>query len=277
MALTLGYIDYLNCVPFFHYLKESGFSGDIIRGVPSHLNKLLREGTIDACPSSSFEYGLNWADYVLLPNLSISSVGPVGSVLLFSPIPPEELSGIPIALTGESATSVNLLRILLPEFYDTAPVEDYLPETSVETVIQEGKPALLIGDRALRQAKQAPEGTLFDLGELWTRHTGLPFVFALWMVRKDSVEKKAGNVHQLIHQLYNSLDKAWKTIDSMAHAASSRPSFLAAREIKSYWELMSFELGEAHQEGLSLYFRLCVKHGLLKQEPLLNFIPMAGD
>jgi len=51
--------------------------------------------------------------YLILPDLSISSVGPVASVLLFSRVPVEELDGREILLSAESATSVNLLRILL--------------------------------------------------------------------------------------------------------------------------------------------------------------------
>jgi len=116
MTLNVGHIAYLNCVPFFHYLREVGFEGNIVKGVPAQLNAMLAEGKLDLSPSSSFEYGLHWQQYVLLPGLSISSRGPVQSVLLFSPCAIEDLEGRQVALTGESATSVNLLKILLKEF-----------------------------------------------------------------------------------------------------------------------------------------------------------------
>lgn len=93
MNLSVGHITYANCAPFFHYLDSSGFSGRIVPGVPSHLNRLLAEGEIDISPSSSFEYARGWRQYLLLPGQSISSRGPVQSVLLFSSRPLEELAG----------------------------------------------------------------------------------------------------------------------------------------------------------------------------------------
>ncbi|MCW8892284.1 MAG: futalosine synthase, partial [Deltaproteobacteria bacterium] len=101
--LTLGYIPYLNCVPFFRCLKDNGFKGEFVSGVPSELNQMLQAAELDVSPSSSFEYARNWRDYFVLPNHSISSVGPVRSVLLFSPFELAELKGQQIAITGESA------------------------------------------------------------------------------------------------------------------------------------------------------------------------------
>ena len=89
--LTLGYISYLNCVPFFQYLRDQGYGGRLVPGVPSSLNRMLQLGELDASPSSSFEYALHAEKYCLLPDFSISSTGPVNSVLLFSSEPPEML------------------------------------------------------------------------------------------------------------------------------------------------------------------------------------------
>ena len=85
MTLRIGRIAYLNVAPYFHYLQQEGFAGEIVSGVPSALNTMLADGAIDACPSSSYEYGLHADEYYLLPDNSISSVGPVHSVLLFTP------------------------------------------------------------------------------------------------------------------------------------------------------------------------------------------------
>ena len=95
--LRLGFIPYLNCVPCFHYLKENGFHGELVGGVPAELNLLLQQGQLDVSPSSSFEYARNWQDYLLLPGHSISSIGRVKSVLFFSPVEISELSGEKIA------------------------------------------------------------------------------------------------------------------------------------------------------------------------------------
>ena len=102
-GLTLGHIPYLNCVPFFHFLKQEGFQGELVSGVPAELNRMLQTGQLDVSPSSSFEYARNYQDYLLLPGHSISSFGKVQSVLLFSPVELAELDGQQIAITGESA------------------------------------------------------------------------------------------------------------------------------------------------------------------------------
>ncbi|MEJ2202381.1 MAG: menaquinone biosynthesis protein, partial [Desulfuromonadaceae bacterium] len=138
MTLALGHISYINCVPFFHYLPQCGFTGRIVSGVPSYLNGLLAEGQVDVSPSSSFEYARNWRNYLLLPDLSISSCGAVQSVLLLSNQPIDELEGASIALTGDSATSITLLKVLLREFYGFRRCRYRVPETRVEEVIAGG-------------------------------------------------------------------------------------------------------------------------------------------
>jgi len=109
--LRIGRITYANCSPIFHELQKQAPAEDyqFIGGVPSHLNAMLAAGEIDVCPSSSIQYALHPERYLILPDLSISSDGSVGSVLLFSRIPIEELDGQTILLSSESATSVNLL------------------------------------------------------------------------------------------------------------------------------------------------------------------------
>ena len=83
--LKIGQIDYANCTPLFHVLREqfpcSGY--EFVAGVPAELNRLLLSGEIDVCPSSSIEYAYHPELYTILPQLSISSIGAVASVLLW--------------------------------------------------------------------------------------------------------------------------------------------------------------------------------------------------
>src|SRR5512135_2097525 len=89
---------------------------EFVEGVPSFLNKEIREGRIDVSPSSSIEYLRNADRYDLIEGHSISSIGPVGSVFLFSRRPIEELAGATVATSSQSETSVALLRIILKKF-----------------------------------------------------------------------------------------------------------------------------------------------------------------
>lgn len=273
MKLRIGRIAYLNVAPYFHYLREEGFSGEIVAGVPSALNAMLADGTIDACPSSSYEYGLHADDYFLLPDHSISSLGPVHSVLLFTPGPLSVLPGTEVAITGESATSINLLKILLKEFCDINEVSFTVPSGEVEQLLKEGQSALLIGDRALAAAKGCPPGfQITDLGALWYHFTGLPFVFALWIVRRKTVAEFPDELRELSAQLQRSRQKAFGHMPEMAKQLSEETIF-SAKQLGEYWRGISYYLDQGHIEGLRLYFTLCHKHGLLEKVPEFHFLP----
>ena len=271
-GLVLGCIPYLNCVPFFACLEDNGFQGHFVAGVPSALNRLLQEGGIDASPSSSFEYARHWRDYLLLPGHSIASVGEVRSVMFFSPVELNELEGQQIAITGDSATSINLLRIILREFYSLKNVTDVVPGEPIETLIARKNPALLIGDRALRMALKPPEGIkVFDLGQLWFQHTGLPFVFALWMIRKASFNQHADQLVTLGQQLLQSREQVLADPQNFV-AAAVESSGINAEVIIDYWKTIDYRLDDEHKKGLKLFFQLCQKYNFLEDEPELNFL-----
>lgn len=271
MALRVGHIAYANCVPFFHYLRQAGFQGEIRSGVPAELNGLLAAGEIDLSPSSSFEYGRNFRDYLLLPGHSISSCGPVQSVLLFSPLPLDALGTTPIDLTDESATSINLLKVLLAEYLKVDPRCCRPASQPAEEIAAQGGSVLMIGDRALRSAAQLQGKTrIYDLGELWWRFTALPFVFALWIVRAATAAREGAALRELQQQLASSRQLAFADLFRLAAETPER-RWMGEAALVDYWRIMSYDLTAQHQAGLQLYFRLCVKHGLLKEEPLLRF------
>jgi chorismate dehydratase len=272
MPLKVGRITYLNCPPYFHFLQEMGFDGDIYPGVPAELNRQLASGQIDVCPSSSFEYALHSEDYCLLPGLSISSIGPVQSVLWFAPQDASRLEGREVFLTGESATSVNLLRVVLQEFCKVDDIAYRVPERPVEELLGEGHSALLIGDRALCAARELKRDDMqiVDLGSIWYQYTGLPFVFALWIARREAVRAMPEEMRDLNAQLQAARFMAFDHIDEMA-AELSPGTCLTAAELKTYWQAMSYDLTDGHLEGLKLFFTLCTKYGLLKTVPEFHF------
>jgi len=118
--LRIGKIPYANLFPIFYMIeKESDLSGyEFIEGAPSELNKKIREGLIDISPSSSIEYLRHPDKYTLIENHSISSKGPVGSILLFSKQPIETLDGLSILTSSQSETSVALIQIVMKKFYE---------------------------------------------------------------------------------------------------------------------------------------------------------------
>ncbi len=270
-SLKVGRISYVNTVPCFHHLNQTGFAGEIITGVPADLNHMLAAGELDLSPSSSFEYALHWRDYLLLPGHSISSCGPVQSVLLFSRLPLEAVAEKEIFLTGESATSVNLMKVLLREFMGAGAMDCRVPETPVEELLADGASALLIGDRALRMARTLPEEMrVYDLGALWQRFTGLPFVFGLWIVRRSTYLARRGEVLAFRRQLDQALHLAFADLEPLAVSAA-QGSPLSPAELVAYWQTVSYQLTPAHLDGLRKFFALCCRHGLLPEEPQLCF------
>src|SRR5205814_620023 len=100
--------------------------------------------------------------------LCVASEGAVDSIQLVTRVPLERVRAV--AVTPESATSVALTKVLLPEA-EQAPLDAYEKG--------EAEAKLLIGDAALRSAFEDPTPH-HDLGRLWLERTGLPMVFAVW-------------------------------------------------------------------------------------------------
>ena len=240
--------------------------------MPADLNRLLASGKIDICPSSSIEYARNPNDYLLLPGHSISSIGPVESVLLFSPLPLSALNGVPIAISGESATSVALLQVLLKEFMRLDDVICHVPDVPVEDLIARGEPALLIGDRALKMSGQGqPAENIIDLGALWHHFTNLPFVFALWIVRRDVALQKGADVTRFVEQLDASRAKAFLALEEVVQN-SAEVTWMGEERLLHYLTSVSYDLDPLHIEGLTCFYTLLEKHGLIETAPEVEFI-----
>ncbi|HEX5688935.1 MAG TPA: menaquinone biosynthesis protein, partial [Roseiflexaceae bacterium] len=169
--LTLGTIDYLNTQPVERGVSVHLPDIEIIRGVPTAINRALLEGRVAAGPISAYEFARHTDDLLLIPDLSIATLGAVNSVLLFSwHADPRELDGLPVALTDHSATSINLLRVLCERHYDIAP-EWRTMSQDLDAMLGACAGALVIGDRALvegvvrRHVGRRGLPYLFDLGD----------------------------------------------------------------------------------------------------------------
>lgn len=268
--LRIGQIEYANCTPIYHVLREHFPCSEyeFVCGVPTELNRLLKLGEIDVCPSSSIEYALYHDKYRILPHLSISSDGPVASVLLFSRIPIEDLDGKSILLSSESATSVNLLKILMAQRYNcccryavtTLPFQDALVDSSA---------LLLIGDAALRAALTDSGLLVYDLGALWRDWTCLPFVFALWLCRRDIADSpdmveltsRLIKARILLPMYYPEIaEKALETI------------WMGHDRLLKYWrDNILYDLDNRKISGLNTFFKKCSELKLIESLPDLDF------
>jgi len=256
MKLKIGEISYANMYPVFETLRGRFDCSEyeFVPGVPSDLNIRLREGDIHVSPSSSVEYLKNKELYRLIDGHSISSYGAVQSILLFSREPLERLEGKRIAVTSESDTSALLLRVILERFRGIRPVYARrrvdLPDSDDSSAA-----SLLIGDAALRAAVTEIDWKRYDLGALWTKETGLPFVWALWIHRKDLGAELESLVRALADQIRQT---GYLMKFDLAALARSAPQaeWLGERRLVDYWENLSYELAARHMEALDLFAKL---------------------
>jgi chorismate dehydratase len=237
----VGSVPYLNAVPLTRGLEEQ-----IIFVTPSKLAEMLQRDELDAALVSVTEVLFN-DRYDVLDGIAVASLGEVKSVLLAHRKPIDEAREV--YCDTASLTSVNLLRVLLaergqrPEFkplasYDFAALPDC---------------ALLIGDRALDFLRGPHEHQVWDLGAAWYELTRLPFVYAVWALRRG-VENS-----QLRRQLREAKSFGLETLD---YIISSRNEYdYEFRKDYLGWHI-HFHLGADERSGLNCFIGLLRKHGM---------------
>lgn len=195
----IGMVNYINVAPIYEIWKERSFPThwQVIEEQPSRLNVLLAEEGIDMGFVSSYAYAARPERYQILADLSISATGPVGSVFLFSELPPELLDGQRVLLTRQSDTSIRLVKIILEEFYRVRPRYTVGDAYNEQTKEGAANAVLAIGDDALRLNAEQRYPVQLDLGEIWFKTTGLPFVFSVCAVREAFLADQAEEARQV--------------------------------------------------------------------------------
>jgi chorismate dehydratase len=266
--LRLGDITYSNCFPVHARLIDQPDASDprIVTGTPSLLNRLLREGEIDVAPCSSIEYALHADRYQILPDLQIGSRGPVQSILFLSRLNPGNLDGRTVALPTASATSVVLLKILLHLRWGSVPNYTWFDQASENPFLFGADAALFIGDVALRPGLHDRVPYRLDLGEVWAKATGLPFVFALWQASGGA----PGQLRQLHSILVESREYATTHRADLA-IRYSKHFGLAPRLLTQYWSDLDYQLDNSAVEGLRSFYRLAAEIGEIAAAPELRW------
>jgi len=274
MMIRIGEIAYANSAPIFAALRRMGLADtyEFIPGEPAELNRMLYAGEIDLAPCSSFEYGLHPANYFLIPDLSISSDHEVESVLLISRLPIEDLHGKMILLSPASASSNALIRILLEKRYQAGCAYRF-PEEGPHRSGFEANARIMIGNPALKVylgKNRSRPGYVYDLSLLWRDFTGLPFVFALWIIRREAVLREKEEIARLVQSLYRARGFAESHFHEMA-GEFEKALEIPAEDLVRYWESISFDLNEEKIKSLKSYFDYAEELGLIPKSPPLVF------
>lgn len=272
--LRMGRISYLNVLPIYHPI-EAGIlphEYELVSGPPALLNQMMARGELQLSSCSCLEYGRHPDDYYLVRDLAIGSMGPVMSVLLLSSLPLRELDGKTILISGESHTSVALLRLLLAERYQ---IRANLEVGGVSAAMADGRMPtafLAIGDEALRLRNHPDYPWKVDLAEAWRGWTGLPFIFGLWVLSRRAVEEGLfrSDPGELLRRGRDwGLANLDVILDLTAHGCP-----LGRNELRVYYrDGLVYTLGKREQEGLTLFYAKVLEAGIIDSMPELRFYP----
>lgn len=246
--IRLGRISYVNMAPLFFGLDAEV---DEVSGVPTDLNRRLVDGEIDLAPISSIAYARHADTLRILPRVAVSSEGAVDSIQLVSPVPLPRVRSV--AVTPESATSVVLTRILLPE-------AEHVP------LGEEADATLLIGDAALKSMFEDPTPH-YDLGRLWLERTGLPMVYAVFAC-PDPPPAGIVDVEEALLEAHRQNRAAPELLAREASRRYGYPAGFLAR----YFEKLRYGFGPRERAGLITFLELARDAGELGRVPELRFV-----
>lgn len=232
----IGFMPYLNSAVFYSRLEGDWF--ELVELPPRNMADAMRKGELDAGPLPIAEI-LRMRGSVVEGSLGVAVDGNSRSVYLFSDVPAEELAGQNVSVTGETATSVQLLRILFADHWAVENVELLGPD-------QECAAKLLIGDAALKAVHGGQQRRFtYDLSYEWKQLTGLPFVFARWVARGDATESELGRFAETLHRSF-----AYGISHINEVVGHANVPGMSSHEVTSYVRGFVYELGQAENEAI---------------------------
>ena len=273
--LRLGRIGYINCYPVYGAIDRGivPAPAELVTGTPSELNDLLVAGALDVSVISAVEYARHARDLVLLPDIAISSDGPVKSVMLLSRKKVGQLDGGTVLVSAASRTSVALLELLCRHVWRVAPglAQARAEASDLESLHHLPHDAVLvIGDPALLLRARNAYPHAYDLGEEWKRWTGLPFVFAVWAARRSTDPDVVRRAHRTLLA-----SRAWGLahLDLLADEAE-RSCHVPRATCLEYLSGLDYALSYKHLAGLTDFFRRLAQDGVVP-DGSLQFLEVA--
>jgi chorismate dehydratase len=260
--MRLGRIGYVNCYPVYGAMDRGlvAVPASLVTGTPAELNDRLADGRLDVSVISAVAYAAHAEEFELLPDLAISSDGPVRSVLLFSRRAPDELDGARVLVSTASRTSVLLLDLLARDRWrvalDTAPAPAE-PGDLARLAEVPHDAVLVIGDGALLLSARRAYPHVTDLGEAWRAWTGLPFVFAVWAARRAVDRQAVRDVHRA---LLASRKWGLAHLDDLAAQASAATG-VERGPCREYLAGLDYGLSYRHLAGLTDFLRRLAARG----------------
>lgn len=249
--LRIGAVNYLNSKPLIEGLAELAPEAELVLDYPSRLADRLSAGTLDVGLVPSIACLLE-PNYEIVSDACVAAWGPVLSVKLYFRTAPRAVRRI--ALDAGSRTSAALARILLAEWHGVVPELEPLP-LDRSTTATDADAVLLIGDRAIDPPAERFAAT-WDLGEEWTRWTGLPFVFAMWGAPQG---RDLGLLEEVLSR---ARDRGCANLAAIARREAPQLGLDERVTLEYLTKNLHYRLGAAERQGLARFHQLAVKHEL---------------
>jgi chorismate dehydratase len=259
--VRIGAVSYLNTRPLVHGF-EQGLGADRLElsyDVPAGLGVAMAEGRLDIALLPVIELA-RIPDLEVVPGLGIVTRGPSRSVLLIGKRPVTEMRSV--ALDAESRSSNALLQVLFAEVWNCNP-RFGLGGLDLEQNLRDWDGVLRIGDKALFEA--VPPGChVYDLGQVWSAATGLPFLYAAWIARRGAVDRE---IYRLLH---DSRRAGSRVIDRIAEEFSWN-GMRDPRLARDYLtHNIQFRLGSAELQALRRFLEASHALGLIDHVPQVH-------
>ncbi len=254
-------VNFINTAPLYDIWQRTVNRPEwnVVEAAPSVLNRMLHANQLDMGLVSSQEYGAHPQDYLILDDISISASGPVGSVFLFSRCDPNLLVDRTLLLSGQSQTSVSLVKIILEKFYHVVP--NYEMGHVLETQENEDIWAVLaIGDEALVLAQSKTYPYMIDLSKIWYEKTSLPFVFAIWVMREEFCRKNPEVVMEIQRELLRCKNEGKQDLKNISKRVAPRVS-MDTEACYEYLRGIEHDLSPDKKKGLIRFIEYLIERG----------------
>jgi chorismate dehydratase len=240
--IKVGFVNYLNTRPLIYGFGHLPIKDEVIliEQYPARLAGMLKDDEIDIglIPVAVLP---EIPGYKIVGDYCIASEGEVASVCLFSEVPMNEIKKI--YLDYQSRSSVALLKWLMKEFWGLQAELIHTTDDNFRNKIKGSAAGLVIGDRALQQRRVST--FIYDLSSEWRKITGLPFVFAVWVSKKEFPET-------FIRQFNEANAEGLKHMNEIA-AANPFPEF----DLKKYYRFhISYKLDERKMAGMQKFLEV---------------------
>lgn len=251
--MQIGAVSYLNSRPLIEGLEGLLPSANLVLDYPSRLADALSNGQLDVALIPSIEY-FRRPGYEVISDACVAARGEVLSVKLYCRVHPGQIRTL--ALDEGSRTSAALTKVILAERYGVIPKTEPLRMESAAT--DSGADAvLLIGDRAMHSPEESFVEVM-DLGQFWYDWTGLPFVFAMWVARREV------NTEGVDEALSHARDLGIANVADISREEAPRLGISETLAHNYLTRNLHYHLTSAERSGLKLFSELAAQHNLVK-------------